>query len=77
MEKNMLTLFSFEKRKLEQKALIRFLHNFLHKSISPFQKWTKKMSKNENPKYFCVKNLAYTDFQCFIVQFIKMTLNMM
>ena len=32
-----------------------FFHIFFHKSISPFQKWTKKMSKNENPKYFCAK----------------------
>jgi hypothetical protein len=25
------------------------------KSISVFEKWTKKMSKNENPKYFLEK----------------------
>ena len=36
-----------------------FRHNFYHKSISPFQKWTKKMSKNENPKYFCAKSDAF------------------
>ena len=62
MEKNMLTLFSFEKRKLQQKALIRFLHRFLHKSILGFEKWTKKMSKIENPKYFCVKSDAFFGF---------------
>jgi hypothetical protein len=34
-------------------------HNFLLKSISGFEKWTKKMSKNENPKYFCAKSDAF------------------
>jgi hypothetical protein len=32
---------------------------FLPKSKSPFQKWTKKMSKNENPKYFSAKMRAF------------------
>jgi len=32
----------------------------MHKSISPFQKWTKKMSKNENPKYFWEEKIAKT-----------------
>ena len=39
-----------------------FLQDFLHKSISPFQKWTKKMSKNENPKYFSAKMHAKHPF---------------
>jgi hypothetical protein len=34
-------------------------HKFFPKSKSPFQKWTKKMSKNENPKYFCAKTVAF------------------
>jgi hypothetical protein len=36
-----------------------FRRGFLHKSISPFENWTKKMSKNENPKYFCVKTVDF------------------
>jgi len=36
-----------------------FFPHFLHKSIFPFQKWTKKMSKNENPKYFCAKTVDF------------------
>ena len=29
---------------------------FLSKVFSDFEKWTKKMSKNENPKKLCSKN---------------------
>jgi hypothetical protein len=54
----MLTLFLFEKGKREQKAHKSFLQAFLLKSKSPFQKWTKKMSKIENPKYFCAKSFT-------------------
>ena len=32
---------------------------FFPKSKSPFENWTKKMSKNENPKYFCAKTVAF------------------
>jgi hypothetical protein len=39
-----------------------FRRGFLHKSISPFEKWTKKMSKNENPKYFLVKIRGFLFF---------------
>jgi hypothetical protein len=41
-------------------------HNFLLKSKSPFQKWTKKMSKNENPKYFCAKTVAIPSLAFYI-----------
>jgi len=60
MKKNMLTIFCVEKIKREHYALKSFLQAFLSKSKSPFEKWTKKMSKNENPKYFLVKMLAFT-----------------
>jgi hypothetical protein len=36
-------------------------HNFFPKSISGFEKWTKKMSKNEKPKYFWEKPLPFCD----------------
>jgi hypothetical protein len=61
MQKNMLTLFFFEKWNLHHYALMRVLQDFLPKSISPFQKWTKKMSKIENPKYFSAKSFTYTE----------------
>jgi hypothetical protein len=54
----MLTLFSAEKWKIEHYADKRFWRDFLLKSKSPFQNWTKKMSKNEKPKYFCAKTVA-------------------
>jgi hypothetical protein len=60
-----ITLFSFEKCILEHYGLRRFSARFFHKSISPFQKWTKKMSKNENPKYFCAKSYAFPPFPKF------------
>jgi hypothetical protein len=65
----MLTLFFIEKWKREQKAHKSFLHNFLPKSILGFEKWTKKMSKNENRKHFSEKNLAYTDIDVFAYSF--------
>jgi len=34
--------------------------SFLGKPIDPFQKWTKKMSKIENPKILLGKNIIYT-----------------
>ena len=37
------------------------LHNFLSKSISGFENWTKKMSKIENPFYFSAKSFTYTE----------------
>jgi hypothetical protein len=37
-----------------------FLHDFLLKSILAFEKRTKKMSKNEKPKYFCANSHAHT-----------------
>jgi hypothetical protein len=59
MQKNMLTLFFIENWILHHYGLMCVLQRFLPKSISSFQKWTKKMSKNENPKYFWVKSDAF------------------
>jgi hypothetical protein len=59
MQKIMLTLFFIEKWILDHYGLRAIFPHFLHKSISPFEKWTKKMSKNENPKYFWVKSDAF------------------
>jgi len=36
------------------------MQRFLLKSILGFEKWTKKMSKNEKGKYFCEKSVAKT-----------------
>ena len=71
MENFMLTFFSAKKWKEEQNALGAFWRDFLHKSISPFQKWTKKMSKNENPKYFCAKTV---DFHLFTFSLLGLML---
>jgi hypothetical protein len=54
----MLTTFFDEKRNLHHLDNKSFLHNFLHKSILGFEKWTKKMSKNEKTIYFCAKSDA-------------------
>ena len=62
MEKYMLTNFFSEKWKKEHYALGAIFPHFLHKSNSPFQNWTKKMSKNENPKYFSAKSDAFPPF---------------
>jgi len=39
---------------------VRVLHHFLLKSILGFQKWTKKMSKNEKWIYFSAKYVTFT-----------------
>jgi len=65
----MLTLFFVLKWKTEHYAHKPFLQDFLHKSISPFQNWTKKMSKIENPFYFSAKSYAYTENFHFYVSF--------
>jgi hypothetical protein len=43
------------------------LHNFLLKSILGFEKWTKKMSKIENPKHFWEENIDNTDSELFLM----------
>jgi len=58
MKKSMLTLFFIENWILDHYGLMRVLQRFLPKSISPFQKWTKKMSKIENRKYFLVNSIT-------------------
>ena len=59
MKKFMLTLFFSEKRKTKHYAQSAKMHDFLSESILTFEKWTKKMSKNEKLKYFCAKSHAF------------------
>jgi len=70
----MLTFFSAEKLKTEQKAHKPFWHHFLSKSILGFEKWTKKMSKIENPNHFCAKNRALTEARILLFGNIKIPL---
>jgi hypothetical protein len=58
MKKNMLSLFFIENWILDHYGLMRVLQRFLPKSISSFQKWTKKMSKNEKGIYFSVNSIT-------------------
>jgi hypothetical protein len=44
-----------------------FLQAFLSKSILGFEKWTKKMSKIENPKHFWEENIDNTDSELFLM----------
>jgi hypothetical protein len=74
MKKSMLTLFFIENWILDHYSLMRVLQRFLHKSISPFQKWTKKMSKIENPKYFCAKSVAFPTLTENITKYILIIL---
>jgi hypothetical protein len=62
IENVMLTFFLEKKCILEHYGNTRFSAAFFPKSKSPFEKWTKKMSKNENPKYFCAKTVAFPPF---------------
>jgi hypothetical protein len=43
---------------------------FLGKVFWDFEKWTKKMSKNENPKKLCPKNVEKRPYHIFKILYI-------